>query len=81
MLVWHKTHSWAYEARVGDATLATVWYDEPLLFNKKSATWRGRTTFSGVGVRGFGQAFGSLEEAQEGMGNFIKAIAEAILKD
>lgn len=79
MITWHKIHEGSYEGRVGKAILATVWYDTPLFFNKKSATWKCRTSFPGVGVRGFGATFDTREEAQEAMEKFVKWVAESAL--
>lgn len=79
MITWHKIHSSLYEGRVGDVILATAWYDTPLFFNTKSATWKCRTTFPGVGVRGFGGPYPTLEGAQQAMEDYLKRVAEAML--
>ena len=79
MITWHKVHEGSYEGRVGDVTLAYVWYDAPLLFKKKSVTWVCRTAFPGVGYRGFGSAYPTLDEARRAIEDFIKRVAEAVL--
>lgn len=79
MIVWHRIHEFSYEGRVSNVILATVWYDSPLFFNKKSATWRCLTSFHGVGVRGYGSAHPSRIEAKESIEKFINSVAEKVL--
>lgn len=77
MITWHTIYEGSYEGRVGGVILAHVWYDTPLFFNKKSATWRCRTAFPGVGFRGYGAPYPTREAAQEAMEEFIKRVAES----
>lgn len=78
MIIWHRIEDHLFEGRIGNAVLATVWFDSPL-FRKSKATWRCRTTFPGINSRGFGAATPTREEAMRRVENFLKQIAEDVL--